>query len=99
MKNFFIGLFCGVVFAGLAAVIFVFAAIRISTADRKPALPDSTALVLKLEGDMPEVPTVEVPLPFLENQTPVTILETWRMLQRAATDSRVKALVIEPRAL
>ena len=36
MKNFFIGLFCGAVFAGLAAVIFFFALIRLSTTERKP---------------------------------------------------------------
>jgi len=99
MKNFFIGLFCGVVFAGLAGVIFMFALIRISTTDRKPAIAEHAALVLKLEGDMPEVPPVDLPLPFIENSSPTTIVETWRMLQRAATDSRVKALVIEPRSL
>jgi len=99
MKNFFIGLFCGVVFAGIAGVIFLFALIRISTTERKPSVGDHTALVLKLEGDMPEVPPVEVPLPFIEASSPTTIVETWRMLQRAATDSKVKALVIEPRGL
>ncbi len=99
MKNFFIGLFCGVVFAGLASVIFVFALIRISATERKPSLPDNAALILRLEGDLPEVPPVDVPLPFLENQAPTTIVETWRMLQRAAVDPHVKALVIEPRGL
>ncbi len=99
MKNFFIGLFCGVVFAGLASVIFLFALIRISTSERKPAVPDQAALVLKLEGDMPEVPPVDVQLPFLETASGTTIVETWRMLQRAATDPHVRALVIEPRGL
>ncbi|MEO8027550.1 MAG: signal peptide peptidase SppA [Bryobacteraceae bacterium] len=99
MKNFFIGLFCGVVFAGLAAFIFLFAVIRLSTTERKPSVPESAALVMKLEGDLPEVPPLDVPLPFLESQTPSTIVETWRMLQRAGTDPHVKALVLEPRGL
>ena len=48
---------------------------------------------------MPEQPPVTLPLPFLEEQQPMTMLETWQLLRKAAVDSRIKALVLEPRDL
>jgi protease-4 len=97
MGKFFLGFFIGLVFAGLFGALVVFAAIRIGQS--RPSVASSSALVLHLEGDLPEQSQVDLPLPFLENQQPVTMLETWRSLRDAAADSRVKALVLEPRNL
>jgi len=97
MGKFFLGFFIGLIFAALFGVLVVFAAIRISQA--RPSVAASSALVLHLEGDLPEQNPVDLPLPFLENQQPITMLETWRTLRDAASDNRVKALVLEPREL
>jgi protease-4 len=59
----------------------------------------TSALVLQLEGDLPEQSPVDFPLPFLEDQQPPTIAETWQMLRNAAADSRIRAIVLEPRGL
>src|SRR5215470_4942307 len=67
--------------------------------DRRPTVADGSTLVVHLEGDFPEQPPVELPLPFLEQQQPLTLVETWQLLHKAATDNRIRALVLEPRDL
>lgn len=97
MKRFAVGFVIGMLFAALVGVILVFFAWRFG--ERKIVVADSSTLVLHLEGAMPEQPPVELPLPFLEQQQPMTIVETWQLLRRAASDSRIKAVVLEPRNL
>src|SRR5580704_558177 len=97
MKNLTIGFVIGIAFSFLAVVILVFAAARF--ADRRPTVAANSVLVLHLEGDIPEQPSVDVPVPFLQQQEPLTVTETWRLLQQAATDSHIKAVVLEPRGL
>jgi protease-4 len=97
MKKFLLGFLIGLIFAGLGAVIVGFAAMRLS--DRRPSVSNNSTLVLRLEGEMPEQQPVDVPIPFLEGQQPLTVPETWQLLKKAAADSRVKAVVLEPRGL
>jgi protease-4 len=97
VKKFLLGFVIGLLFAGLVVVIVGFAAMRFS--DRRPAVADGSTLVVHLEGEFPEQPPVELPLPFLEQQQPLTLVETWQLLHKAATDNRIKALVLEPRDL
>lgn len=97
MKKFLLGFIIGIVFAGLGAVIVGLAAARLG--DRRPTVASNATLVMHLEGDMPEQQPLDVPLPFLEGQQPLTIPETWQLLKKAATDNRIKAVVIEPRGL
>jgi protease-4 len=97
VKRFLLGFLIGLLFSGLIVVIVGFAAMRFS--DRRPAVADGSTLVMHLEGEFPEQPPVELPLPFLEQQQPLTLVETWQLLHKAATDNRIKALVLEPRDL
>ena len=97
MKNFGFGFVIGLLFAGLVVVILGYAAMHFG--ERKVTVADGSTLVLHLEGDLPEQPPVELPIPFLEQQQPMTMMETWRLLRKAAADSRIKALVLEPRGL
>jgi len=106
MKNFFIGLVVGVLFSGLVLFILVFAAIRVAGslagsfgATRPASVPDSAMLVLKLDGDLPENAPPEIPLPFFEAQNPLAIHDVWEIFHRAASDSRIKGIVLEPRGL
>jgi protease-4 len=98
MKRFALGFVIGLLFAGLVLLIIGAAAMRFGT-DRPPVVADGTTLVLHLEGELPEQPQVSLPIPFLEDQQPMTMLETWQLLRKAAVDSRIKALVLEPREL
>ena len=87
----------GLAFAGLVVLIIGVAAMRFG--DRPPTVAEGSTLVLHLEGEMPEQPQVAMPIPFLEDQQPMTIVETWQLLRKASSDSRIKALVLEPRGL
>lgn len=98
MKKFLLGFVIGILFVALAGVILVAAAIRLG-GSRRPQVVANSALVLQLEGDLPEQAPVEFPIPFLEDQQPLTVAETWQMLRNAAADSRIQAVVLEPRGL
>jgi protease IV len=97
MKRFAIGFVIGILFCGLVGVILVFAAMKIG--DRKVTVADGSTLVVHLEGEMPEQSPVDLTLPFLEQQQSLTMIEAWQLFHKAATDSRIKAIVLEPRGL
>ncbi len=98
MKKFLLGFVIGIVFVALVGVILVAAAVRFG-GGRRPQVVANSALVLQLEGDLPEQPSLDLPIPFLNDQQPLTIAENWQMLRNAAADSRIQALVLEPRGL
>ncbi|MGA3205499.1 MAG: signal peptide peptidase SppA [Bryobacteraceae bacterium] len=97
MRKFALGVVVGLLFAGLVVLIVVAAAMRFG--ERPPVVADGSTLVLHLEGELPEQPQVALPIPFLEDQQPMTVVETWQLLRKAAVDSRIKALVLEPRGM
>jgi protease-4 len=95
VKKFLLGFLIGLLFAGLVVFLIAVASMR----ERPVSVADGSTLVLHLEGEMPEQPQVSIPIPFLEEQQPMTVVETWQLLRKAAVDSRVKALVLEPRSM
>lgn len=97
MVKFLIGVLTGVILAGLALIILLFAAVRL--AERPPAIADGSTLVLNLEGDIPEQAPMSIPLPFFEEKEPLTVSDVWRILRRAETDPRIKAVVLLPGGL
>src|SRR5258708_38776089 len=97
MKRFLIGVVCGIILTGFALVVLLFAAWRFGS--RQPSIADGSTLILKLEGEAPEQALPEIPIPFLEAQSPLTVQEIWLTLRKAAADSRIKAVVFEPRGL
>jgi protease-4 len=97
MKKFLLGLAAGIFLAGLAALIVVAALARLGS--RSPMVADGSALILRLSGEIAERTPTEIPLPFLESQSPFTTREVWEMLRKAAVDDRIKAVVLMPRSL
>jgi protease IV len=95
MGKFLLGVLTGGVLIVLIAVIGIFAIA--SFRSRPPAVEDSSTLILRMSGDVPETPPLEISIPFLQPRTPVTVENVWAMLRRAAADSRIKAVVFEPR--
>ncbi|HYO81677.1 MAG TPA: signal peptide peptidase SppA [Bryobacteraceae bacterium] len=93
MKKFLLGILVGVVLAALTAVVLVLSAVRLG--DSKAAVASGTTLVLPLAGGLPEKPPVSLPIPFIGGPAPLTVHDIWSTLSRAATDQRIKALVIE----
>lgn len=98
MAKFLIGVLTGILLAGLLAVTLVFALIRASS-ERRPEVSSGSTLMLRLEGEIPERPPVEFPIPFLERQNPPTVADVRDLLRKAAADARIEAVVFEPQGL
>jgi protease-4 len=101
MKNFVIGLVVGVFVCGLTALILIFAVVKFaqSFGERPVSVADASTLVFKLEGEVPEKSAPEIPLPILQEQTPMTVEQVWSTFRKAAADSRIKGILFEPRGL
>lgn len=97
MKKFLLGILVGFVLAALGAVIFFFVAVKIS--QRRPTIADNSVLMLQMDGDIPESPPVEIPLPFFQRRAPATVRENWQMLQMAAVDPKIHAVVFMPQGV
>jgi protease-4 len=93
MKKFLIGILTGLILAVLTGIVFVFSALRFG--ERRPSVPDGATLVLQLSDDVPEKQPVSIPLPFVGTSDTVTVLEAWEGLRRAASDSRIKAVILQ----
>jgi protease-4 len=101
MKNFLIGLVIGVLLCGLTLLVLVFAAVRFagSFANRPVSVADGSTLVLALEGEVPERLPAAIPISILQNQTSLSVEQVWSTFRRAATDSRIRGILFEPRGL
>ncbi len=99
MRKFLVGILCGLLLAGVVGVVLIFAVIRFGASESAPVVASNSTLWLKLEGGIAEAPPDEMPLPFLEAQSAVTVQELWSALRAAATDSRIKAVVLTPRGV
>ncbi len=95
--RFFLGLVVGAVLVVLALAIAVFAVV--GQRNKPPAIAAGSTLVLHLEGDLPERAPAEVPFDAFGQKPALTLEDNWAMLRRAAADSRIKAVVIEPHDL
>jgi protease IV len=101
MKNFLIGLLIGVLLCGLTLLVLVFAVARFagSFANRPASVADGSTLVLDLEGDVPERLPADIPIPILQNQTPLSVEQVWDTFRKAAADLRIHGILFEPRGL
>ncbi len=64
--------------------------------DRTPEVEANSALYLRLNGDVPERVAVDFPIPFFKQNDTLTVTDIWGLLRKAAADSRIKALILEP---
>ena len=97
MGKFLLGLATGLLLVFLSVVIFFFAALRLR--DKAPTIADRSVLVLRLAGEIPEKPPVELPA-FVGGSGPgLTVSGLWMTLKKAAADSNIKAIVLEPEDL
>lgn len=100
MKKFLLGFLGGLVFAGLVVALLFFGFLAaFSVGENRPTVTDNSVLVLDLKGDVPERAAIDVPIPFLGQQAGPTVLDTWLLLRKGASDPRIKALVVAPRGL
>jgi protease-4 len=64
-----------------------------------PVIADNSVLVLRVSGDLPEKPPMELPSFVGEDHTPLTVIGVWSALEKAAADGRIKAVVFQPEGL
>jgi len=96
MLKFLLGMFTGVLLVFLGGILLL--VILFQFRDRPPEIASNSVLVVRLEGEIPEKPAMEVP--FVENpRAAVTVASVWTALRRAAQDSRIRAVVLEPEGL
>ena len=94
MGKFLLGLVTGVVLIVIIGVIGIFA---VASLKSKPTtLADGSTLILRLKGEIPERPAMDIDLPFVQSRPSMTVQNVWAMLRRAAVDPRIKAVVFEP---
>lgn len=98
MWKFFVGLLVGIVVAVLVTFIVVLAVGK-TFSNKQPTISGDSVLVLALSGTIPEAAPVEVPIPFLQSESSPTVRDLWTSLRQAATDHRIRALVIEPQSV
>jgi len=94
MGKFLLGLITGAVLIVLVIVIGFFAVASLKS--KPPTVADGSTLILRLSGDVPEKPPIELSIPILAEKTVVTVENVWSILRHASADSRIKAVVFEP---
>ena len=98
MGKFLLGVLVGGIVTVLVIVIVVLAIGKIFST-KQPSVAANSALVLSLTGEVPEAPPVNIDIPFLQTPATPTVRDVWTSLHEAATDNRIKALVLQPRNL
>ena len=98
MAKFLLGVVVGVVIT-IVGVFIIALVIGRLFANKQPTIAANSVLVLSLDGEVPEAAPVDVPIPFIQSQSVPTVRDVWSSLRQAATDNRIKAVVVEPRHL
>jgi len=94
MVKFLLGLATGVILVFLTIFLLFFALLRFR--EKPPEIADNSVLVLRLQGELPEKPPVELPDFLSDGPQPVTMTAVWRALESAAGDSHIRAVVVQP---
>ena len=97
MAKFLLGIATGFLLVFLTVVLLIFAALRFR--EKPPTVAANSVLVLRLDGDIPEKPPVELPTILGGAGPGLTIEGVWLTLKKAAADSNIKAVVLEPEDL
>ena len=98
MWKFLLGIAVGIVVAFVGALIIVFAMGRLFST-KQVSVAGNSVLVLALSGELPEAAPVDIPIPFVQAQSVPTVRDIWTSLRQAATDNRIKAVVLQPTGL
>jgi protease-4 len=97
MVKFLVGVAVGIALVLLSFVLLLVVALQFR--EKPPVIADHSVLVLRLEGELPEKPPLEMPNFFGEDRAPVTLTSVWSTLEKAAADPHIQAVVIQPDGL
>ena len=96
MRNWFLGLLCGMVLAFLVLVAVALVATKVSTLP--PRVEEPTTLVLDLEGKIIEQNSTALTARLLQGRLKPTLREIVENVDKAADDERVTAMVVRLRS-
>jgi protease-4 len=94
VAKFLIGVLTGGILTILVVVLIAFSIARLK--ERTPEVEANSVLYLRVSGDVPERVAVDYPIPFLKQSDTLTVTDVWGILRKAAVDSRIKAVILEP---
>src|SRR5215831_19269373 len=97
MVKFLVGVAVGIAVVLLSFVLLIVAALQFR--EKPPVIASHSVLVLRLDGELPEKPPLELPTFFGEDKVPVTVASVWSALDKAAADAHIQAVVIQPENL
>jgi protease-4 len=97
MVKFLIGLVTGIALVFLSVILLFVVALRFR--ESAPTLAANSVLVLRLSGELPEKPPMELPSFVGDDRAPLTVIGVWSALEKAAADERIKAVVLQPESL
>jgi protease-4 len=97
MVKFLIGLATGVALVFLSVILLFVVALRFR--ESAPSIAGNSVLVLRLSGELPEKPPMELPSFVGDDHTPLTVIGVWSALEKAAADARIRAVVLQPEGL
>jgi protease-4 len=97
MAKFFVGVVTGVLLVVLGVALLLILAVQVSR--RPPEIDGNSVLVLRLRNEIPEKPGIEMPDFMSGGEAPTTVANIWMALRKAAADTRIKAVMLEPEDL
>jgi protease IV len=97
MVKFLIGVAVGIALVLLSFLLLIVVALQFR--EKPPVIADHSVLQMRLEGELPEKPPLELPSFLGGDHVPVTVTGVWSMLDKAAADPHIQAVVIEPAGL
>src|SRR4051794_6068530 len=98
MAKFLLGGLVGIAAVILIVVVSVLAIGKLF-GNKQPVISPNAVLVLNISGEVPESAPVDFAIPFLQSPGVPTVTDVWNSIHRAASDNRVKALLLQPRGL
>src|SRR5438045_3438015 len=97
MVKFLVGVATGIALVLLSILLLFVVALQFR--EKPPAIADNSVLVMRLEGELPEKPPVELPNFLGGDHAPLTVASVWSTLEKAAADPHIRAVVVEPQGL
>src|SRR5580658_2562224 len=97
MVKFILGLVTGVLLVFLSFVLVFFALLRFR--EKPPEIANNSVLVLRLSGEIPEKAPLDLPGLLGGGNATLTLSDIWMLLRKAAADSHIRAVAIEPDSL
>lgn len=96
MRNWFLGLLSGIVLMVFLAIVAVVLAMKVSSLP--PRIQEPATVVLDLEGEIVEQNSTDLAARLMQRRARPTLHEILEVIDKAAADRRVTAMVVRPRS-